>query len=371
MSEKKPINIDPDYVSLIQDYIKEVAEQLHKLEALLLEGKQNVDYLLIKRIAHNIKGSAGSYGIHIISELFQKFEDNIKILEQTKQAKIDEYNIDILLAYIDYANNIFERINAENYDIDDILIKIASRNLNIKTSQAAQTVKKDSGSSKQNISIPQSSGTEKNLKKDGDEIKNNSSNNKNTVFEVIKNSKKTDFNAEQTKLNNVSDGTQPSSFFQHSGSVDSDIKSAATEIPQSDTLKKNEMSAENQSSALPIKAKTRILFVLKSVIIKQIISVHLEKKKVAVEYIDNIESSLEYIRKFKPDIVVVNYVEEFFSGSGLCALIKLSFVPRNIITVLLSSESDSVILGKEYCDYIIKKDEQMYGNINSIIDNYK
>ena len=305
MTDNKYINIDPDYSGLIADYIKEAADQIHKLEALLLEGKHKIDYLQIKRIAHNIKGSAGSYGIQILSDIFQQFEDNIKSLEQNKIGKINDYNIDILLTHIDFSNLIFERITDENYDVSDIVSKYSEKNLKV--------IIKDLDGEAANT--PQCS-----------------------IFKTV--------NSDSQNL------IKPQ---------DSNCSAPPVDAGDNTTGKKNTVPAQS--------VKLRILFILKSVIIKQMIMSHLENKKLAVEFIDKIELSLEHIRRFKPDIVRVNYIEECFSGAGLCALIKLSFIPRNIITVLLSSEDDASILGKEYCDYIVKKDEKMYSKIISIIEN--
>ncbi|HPG31224.1 MAG TPA: hypothetical protein PLQ81_10605, partial [bacterium] len=243
--------------------------------------------------------------IQILSDIFQQFEDNIKSLEQNNIRIISDYNIDALLSHIDFSNLLFERILNENYEVSDIVLKYSEKNLKVRIKESGE---------------------------EGDSA------------------------SPDSVLKNVNSGNQNRIKPQENSGSNSEFESE-TKTPE-------------YKNTVPAPAvKLRILFILKSVIIKQMIMSHLEKKRIAVEFIDKIEFSLENIRRFKPDVVIVNYIEECFSGAGLCALIKLSFIPRNIITVLLSSEDGANILGKEYCDYIVKKDERMYAKINSIIEN--
>ncbi len=286
---KKFINIDNDYLELIEEYIKEVSDQLQKLEDIVLAGRTNVDYLLIKRIAHNIKGSAGSYGIHIVSDLFQFFEEKIKKLETQNQQKLSDDLIDYLLKYLDFSEIIFKRIEVKNYEITDIIEKIESLNLL------------------------------------SDEIP--------------------DFSVEKKK------------------EKDNEISASKKEEAAKDISNvKDANTAE----------KIKILLITDSALVFKIFSTALEEYKDSLIMSESIPKALLYMIKFKPDIIIVNYVDDYFSGTGLAAMLKLSFAFQNTkIIVITSKNDDALIKGAKYADYIIQKDAKMYEKILEILKHFK
>jgi len=124
MSDDGIIKIDPDYASIIDEYITEALEQIYFLERSVLAASSSIDYLNIKRIAHNIKGSAGSFGINKVSLLFHELENSIKEMESENVLNFSDSQIDRFLSYLDFSKQILQRIADRNYDISDILINI-------------------------------------------------------------------------------------------------------------------------------------------------------------------------------------------------------------------------------------------------------
>lgn len=63
-------------------YIKNLPRQLDNMEALILQLKKGEDfpssYETLYRAIHSLKGTAGTYGVHIISTICHPFEDYLK-----------------------------------------------------------------------------------------------------------------------------------------------------------------------------------------------------------------------------------------------------------------------------------------------------
>lgn len=127
MPDNGIIHLDPDYESIINEYIIEAIEQIIFLERSILSATENIDYINIKRIAHNIKGSAGSFGITIVSSLFHDFENSIKELESESVLKFTDSQVDRFLSFLDFSKQILQRITARKYDISDIIINIEKK----------------------------------------------------------------------------------------------------------------------------------------------------------------------------------------------------------------------------------------------------
>lgn len=116
--------IDPEYHSLLLDYRKEAQERLRQIEDLVLAAKDSVDYLNLKRLAHNLKGSAGSYGVTVISHLFQRFESFLVICEERGVKAFSDEDADHLLRFLDTCRIIFERVAANNLEIEDLVPRL-------------------------------------------------------------------------------------------------------------------------------------------------------------------------------------------------------------------------------------------------------
>lgn len=65
------VKVDPLIAPLVPDYLKNRAADLQKLEAALAAS----DFAVLRKIGHNIRGSAGAYGLPPLSEIGARLED--------------------------------------------------------------------------------------------------------------------------------------------------------------------------------------------------------------------------------------------------------------------------------------------------------
>jgi len=265
MINKKYIDIDSDYIEIVEDYCNEALGQIDNMEKLFLDSKNNIDFIAIKRLAHNIKGSAGTFGLKIISEFFQEFEDKLENFEIKKIKTLEDDTIDDMFRYIDTAKEIYQKVLDKDYDVEEIVDKLYN--------------------------------SDNNLVKPKIKFSNQTKN-------EIDNEKKIDLNVVILENNKL----------------------------------------------------------LHKLLIKKL------------DFLNNlsfVESICDSIKLFdkqnKIEVLICNYIESEFTGSGLFALLKLSYKKRNIKTILLSTEDKERIIGKEFCDYIIKKDTNFYDNLKKTL----
>ena len=65
------VKVDPIVAPLVPDYLKNREKDLHKLtEALAAK-----DFAVLRKVGHNIRGSAGAYGLPPLSAIAARIED--------------------------------------------------------------------------------------------------------------------------------------------------------------------------------------------------------------------------------------------------------------------------------------------------------
>lgn len=85
---------------IVSDYINALPEKIASLELLLIRLQRNDElYEEVFRMIHSLKGTSGTYGCEDISKICHEFED--ELLSQNRE---QQYNLDILLGYIDSLN---------------------------------------------------------------------------------------------------------------------------------------------------------------------------------------------------------------------------------------------------------------------------
>ena len=65
------VQADPLVLPLVPDYLKNRANDVQRLRAALAAG----DLPLLRKIGHNMRGSAGAYGVPPLSEIGGRIED--------------------------------------------------------------------------------------------------------------------------------------------------------------------------------------------------------------------------------------------------------------------------------------------------------
>ena len=65
------VQADPLVLSLVPDYLKNRANDVQRLRAALAAA----DFGLLRKIGHNMRGSAGAYGVPPLSEIGGRIED--------------------------------------------------------------------------------------------------------------------------------------------------------------------------------------------------------------------------------------------------------------------------------------------------------
>ena len=104
MTESKP-NINDALLKMQAKYVSELPGKLDDLEDLCMgfasgESK-DVKLLALSHLVHSIKGSAGTFGVAIVSTICHRFEDRINDIQQDTLLENDRSFIDDALGYID------------------------------------------------------------------------------------------------------------------------------------------------------------------------------------------------------------------------------------------------------------------------------
>lgn len=86
---------DPDFVELLPMFI----EELPSMKRAMMEFGKVCDFENLKREAHKLRGSAGGYGFHDLSQLAGDLEDSCK--ESHRDATIILRELDQLIGYIE------------------------------------------------------------------------------------------------------------------------------------------------------------------------------------------------------------------------------------------------------------------------------
>ncbi|MCF2947639.1 ATP-binding protein [Paraglaciecola aquimarina] len=88
--EQGAVTNSSEFDQLIENYRNSFADKL----SLIQQALQQEDWSEISRMMHNLKGSAGSYGFQVLSNLAKRVEDRI---EQEKIAEAKKYLADLIL----------------------------------------------------------------------------------------------------------------------------------------------------------------------------------------------------------------------------------------------------------------------------------
>ncbi|MBI3230779.1 MAG: Hpt domain-containing protein [Burkholderiales bacterium] len=118
---------------LKQNYIDEMPDRLDKLEYLVLElerdGFSQERFHELYRQVHSLKGSGGTYGLHVITSICHPFEDFLSSLDE----KVDMHAIgfaNIALSYLDILRDVAERLGKKfdtEFDVERLLSGLRQR----------------------------------------------------------------------------------------------------------------------------------------------------------------------------------------------------------------------------------------------------
>ncbi len=86
---------DPDYADLLPLFV----DELPSLRTTLLEFAKVCDFENVKREAHKLRGTAGGYGYHGLSDLAGELEDTCKTSARDATAILRD--LDRLIGYIE------------------------------------------------------------------------------------------------------------------------------------------------------------------------------------------------------------------------------------------------------------------------------
>lgn len=78
-----PLGADPDFYDLVDFYVDEMPERVVRLQELFVEESWDE----LRRLAHQIKGAAGSYGFHPITPAAARLE--MSIVERRAETEIE------------------------------------------------------------------------------------------------------------------------------------------------------------------------------------------------------------------------------------------------------------------------------------------
>lgn len=116
------IDINDLLADLKKGFISELPDRLDNMESLILamneDGDFQENYENLYRHTHNLKGSAGSYGLHIITSICHALEDTLNELKGNNSLFL-QFGIDYWLEYIDLIRLVINDLNSGK---DNILI---------------------------------------------------------------------------------------------------------------------------------------------------------------------------------------------------------------------------------------------------------
>jgi len=80
-----PLGTDPDFEDLVEWYVAEMPERLVRLQSLFAASSWDD----LRRVAHQIKGSAGSYGFPQLTPLAGRLESSASLVQSEAQIEAD------------------------------------------------------------------------------------------------------------------------------------------------------------------------------------------------------------------------------------------------------------------------------------------
>ncbi len=118
---------------LKQNYILEMPDRLDKLEHLVLalerDGFSDELFHELYRQVHSLKGSGGTYGLHVLTNICHPFEDFLSMVGNENDLPNAGF-ANVALAYLDLLREVSERIARNTggvFDIDKMLEDLRQR----------------------------------------------------------------------------------------------------------------------------------------------------------------------------------------------------------------------------------------------------
>ena len=109
-------------------YIANLPQQLDTIELLVLKLKKDEDYEYssenLSRAVHSLRGTAGTYGIPIISIICQPFEDYLTDVHK-HGCKAGEQQIDTCICFIDLLRRARDQVAAGSESFPEIEASLA------------------------------------------------------------------------------------------------------------------------------------------------------------------------------------------------------------------------------------------------------
>lgn len=120
-------NIEDLLASIRNNYLVEVPEKCDLMEQRILELRSEQDFAFafdeLYRQAHNMKGTAGTHGLDVLSTISHCFEDLLHLIDH-QHSNVNEPRIDEALKYIDLIREASLNFNTEHYDPEKIKQKL-------------------------------------------------------------------------------------------------------------------------------------------------------------------------------------------------------------------------------------------------------
>ncbi len=111
------------------NYLAELPERVSQLEQMAMglgdEGDFTERFNEFYRKVHSLKGTAGTYGVHIVTKICHQLEERLNALSGTKPADMDVF-LDGCLAYIDIMTTATQMIVEGRADYTSIEAKLAA-----------------------------------------------------------------------------------------------------------------------------------------------------------------------------------------------------------------------------------------------------
>jgi len=130
------VNVNSLIGELKKSFVADIPHRLSDMEAIILSSDDastfSDNFETLYRQTHSLKGTAGSYGLHIITSICHKFEDALSATKGNHQLFLQQ-GLDFWLKYVDLLQNTLEKIESgqsEFSDIEESLLKLESKQSN-------------------------------------------------------------------------------------------------------------------------------------------------------------------------------------------------------------------------------------------------
>lgn len=104
---------------LSEGFLDDLPNRVNEIEDEIISSKNSDSYDELFRIVHSLKGSAGSYGFHVVTKIAHSMEDVMLTLVQRNQFGTDS-TIDILLKFVDIMREASESLAETKQEPPDV-----------------------------------------------------------------------------------------------------------------------------------------------------------------------------------------------------------------------------------------------------------